>query len=142
MTLAHPQPQPSYGYNDGNYQQPAPYQAHPQPQYQQNYQPPPQQPQPNYQQPAEAKPPPPDYQPNVPQSGYSFDQAFKIEKPKWNDLWAGLLVRQRATSSTYQANTCPADRRFPWIHCRIRTYNPQVRDQQGLQRRRHLRLRQ
>jgi hypothetical protein len=22
----------------------------------------------------------------------SFDQAFKIEKPKWNDLWAGILV--------------------------------------------------
>lgn len=22
----------------------------------------------------------------------SFDQAFKIEKPKWNDLWAGILL--------------------------------------------------
>lgn len=24
---------------------------------------------------------------------YTFDQAFKIERPKWNDLWAGILVR-------------------------------------------------
>ena len=86
--FVHPQPQPqqsAYGYNTGqsNYQQPN-YQ--PQPQYQQNFQP-----QPGYQPPVEAKPPP-EYQQNVPQSGYSFDQAFKIEKPKWNDLWAGLLV--------------------------------------------------
>ena len=22
-----------------------------------------------------------------------FEQAFKVEKPKWNDLWAGILVR-------------------------------------------------
>ncbi|CAG8100287.1 unnamed protein product [Penicillium salamii] len=86
--FAHPQAQPqqpAYGYNtgQGNYQQPN-YQ--PQPQYQQNFQP-----QPNYQQPAEVKPPP-NFQQNAPQSGYSFDEAFKIEKPKWNDLWAGLLL--------------------------------------------------
>ena len=24
----------------------------------------------------------------------TFDQAFKIDKPKWNDLWAGILVRE------------------------------------------------
>lgn len=88
--FAHPQSQQSaYGYNNGQANYQPNYQG--QPQYQQNFQ----QPQPNYQQPAEAKPPP-EYQPNqqnVPQSGYSFDQAFKIEKPKWNDLWAGLLVR-------------------------------------------------
>lgn len=81
--FAHPQPQqPNYGYqntgNYGNYEPPANYQA--------PYQ------QPNYQQPAAEPKPPPEYQQNVPQSGYSFDQAFKIEKPKWNDLWAGLLV--------------------------------------------------
>lgn len=30
----------------------------------------------------------------APQDGKNtFDQAFKIEKPKWNDLWAGILVR-------------------------------------------------
>ncbi len=23
----------------------------------------------------------------------SFDQVFRIEKPKYNDLWAGILVR-------------------------------------------------
>lgn len=23
----------------------------------------------------------------------TFEQAFKVEKPKWNDLWAGILVR-------------------------------------------------
>lgn len=78
-------PQPNYGYEQqhGNYQQPnnppAPY---PQPNYQQ----------PTYQQPAAEAKPPPQYHQNVPDSGYSFDQAFKIEKPKWNDLWAGLLV--------------------------------------------------
>lgn len=22
----------------------------------------------------------------------SFEQTFKVEKPKWNDLWAGILV--------------------------------------------------
>lgn len=83
-------PQPNYGYDQqhGNYQQPnnppAPY---PQPNYPQpNYQ------QPTYQQPPVEAKPPPQYHQNVPESGYSFDQAFKIEKPKWNDLWAGLLV--------------------------------------------------
>jgi hypothetical protein len=76
--FAQPQPQqPSQGYNNGNYGN-----------YNPNYQPN----QPTYQQP-EVKPP--QYQQNVPQSGYSFDQAFKIEKPKWNDLWAGLLVSLR-----------------------------------------------
>lgn len=31
---------------------------------------------------------------NAPQQGekYTFDQAFKVEKPKWNDLWAAILV--------------------------------------------------
>ena len=43
------------------------------------------QPPPQYGQPG------PDYNP---QDGKgSFDQAFKIDKPKWNDLWAGILVR-------------------------------------------------
>ena len=39
---------------------------------------------------------PPTYGQNYgPQGGYgekpTFDQAFKIDKPKWNDLWAGIL---------------------------------------------------
>ncbi|RYP52442.1 hypothetical protein DL768_002408 [Monosporascus sp. mg162] len=50
--------------------------------------------QPQYGQPQYGQPPPPppnqDYG-----SGYGektdFDQAFKIEGPKWNDLWAGIL---------------------------------------------------
>ena len=46
--------------------------------------------------------PPPNYGQNYgPQPGYqegvegknTFNQAFKIDKPKWNDLWAGILVR-------------------------------------------------
>lgn len=32
-------------------------------------------------------PPPGDY----PDEKVPFDLAFKIEKPKWNDLWAGIL---------------------------------------------------
>lgn len=38
---------------------------------------------------------PPPYSVNLPQLGdkdYSFDQAFKLEKPKYNDVWAGLVV--------------------------------------------------
>lgn len=40
----------------------------------------------------------PQYAPNpaAAETGYgekpTFDQAFKIDKPKWNDLWAGILV--------------------------------------------------
>ena len=46
------------------------------------------------QQPApEAKPPgPPEYPDHPPPPYSTFDEAFKIEKPKWNDVWAGLLV--------------------------------------------------
>ncbi|OGE50687.1 hypothetical protein PENARI_c016G04524 [Penicillium arizonense] len=76
------QPQPGYNYNgqnNGKYQQPQ-YQ---QPEYQQPA---------GYQQPAAEPKPPPPYQQNMPQSGYSFDEAFKVEKPKWNDLWAGILL--------------------------------------------------
>ncbi|KAK3672085.1 pH nine-sensitive protein 1 [Recurvomyces mirabilis] len=40
-------------------------------------------------------PPPPTYQQNYGQWNQdqkpTFDQAFKVEKPKWNDLWAGIL---------------------------------------------------
>ena len=46
--------------------------------------------------------PPPDQQYNQPPPNYgqkygnggekpTFDQAFKIERPRWNDLWAGIL---------------------------------------------------
>jgi hypothetical protein len=38
-------------------------------------------------------PPPPTYGENFGnwEAKPSFDQAFKVEKPKWNDIWAGLL---------------------------------------------------
>lgn len=61
--------------------------------------------QPQYQAPPEAKfqQPPPNYGQNyqngagpVGPSGdgkQTFAQAFKVDKPKWNDLWAGILVR-------------------------------------------------
>lgn len=36
------------------------------------------------------------YGPTVPQGGWSekptFDQAFKLDKPKYNDLWAAIFV--------------------------------------------------
>ncbi|KAK5989811.1 Protein PNS1 [Cladobotryum mycophilum] len=38
--------------------------------------------------------PPPPYSFNPPQANdekYSYDDAFKLEKPKYNDLWAGIL---------------------------------------------------
>ena len=63
-------------------------------------------PEPKYQQ------PPPAYgqnyqqnpnMPPLPMAGgdgkQSFDQAFKLEKPKYNDLWAGILVRMPTFSS-------------------------------------------
>jgi hypothetical protein len=60
-----------------------------------NYQPPVnyQQQQPaNYQQPGpDQKPQQPPYPDNPPPYS-TFDEAFKIEKPKYNDIWAGLLV--------------------------------------------------
>lgn len=45
--------------------------------------------------------PPPNYGPSFTNGGQSmggegkqtFEQAFKLEKPKYNDLWAGILVR-------------------------------------------------
>ncbi|GMG43622.1 unnamed protein product [Aspergillus oryzae var. brunneus] len=46
---------------------------------------------PNYQrgpEPKQPQEPPPTYN----QAVYGFDDAFKIEKPKFNDIWAGLLV--------------------------------------------------
>jgi hypothetical protein len=52
--------------------------------------------QPPYQQPPNM-PPPNNGPPPANGGGYgdekvTFDQSFKIQKPKWNDLWAGILV--------------------------------------------------
>lgn len=46
--------------------------------------------------------PPPQYGygPQVPEGGWSekptFEQAFKLEKPKFNDVWAAIFVRASA----------------------------------------------
>lgn len=63
----------------GAYYQGQPYGQQP-PQYGQNYAPPPQGPPPMQQQNG--------YQQDNKQS---FEQAFKLDKPKYNDWWAGLL---------------------------------------------------
>lgn len=47
-----------------------------------------------------AQQPPPNYgqEYQMPQTAgdgkQTFDQAFKLDKPKYNDLWAGILVRE------------------------------------------------
>jgi hypothetical protein len=96
--MSHPQGQAAGYYQ--NYQQGPPqdygnnygYQAPQGPPPQQNYSQGYQQsaPQQNYEDPSKYTQPAPTYQP--PQdSKEGFDQTFKVEKPKWNDLWAGLL---------------------------------------------------
>lgn len=73
--------------NNGYYQQQQPPQQYNQQPYTEGQygQPPPGGPQQNYNQNYGEKP--------------MFEQQFKIEKPKWNDLWAGILVRLLAHSS-------------------------------------------
>lgn len=55
--------------------------------------------------------PPPQYGPN---GGYgekpTFDQAFKLDKPKWNDLWAGLLVWTISLSALLQTRCARSSR--------------------------------
>jgi hypothetical protein len=84
---------PPQDYGNNNYGYQAPQGPPPQQQYGQGYQhAPPQGPpaQQNYDDPSKYTQPAPTYQP--PQdSKEGFDQTFKVEKPKWNDLWAGLL---------------------------------------------------
>ncbi|KAK2616479.1 pH nine-sensitive protein 1 [Conoideocrella luteorostrata] len=85
--------QPNYGqqYAQQGYGQQPQYQ-----QQQQQQQPPPQdynnqsQGQNGYQ--AYGQPPPYSYNPPKGNEQYNFDQAFKIEKPKYNDLWAAILI--------------------------------------------------
>lgn len=62
-------------------------------QYAQQYPPPQQQQQ--YAQPQQYPQQPPSYgQPQAYNGGEkpNFEQAFKVDKPKWNDLWAGILL--------------------------------------------------
>jgi hypothetical protein len=73
------------------FEQPRPAYQNPQPGYQNGFQQSPAQYQYNNGNGPEPKPPqeaPPTYN----QAVYGFDDAFKIEKPKFHDLWAGLLV--------------------------------------------------
>jgi hypothetical protein len=92
------QQQPDYGYSQNNGGQ----QQWQQPNYgyqQNNGYPPPNQQQ--YEPPKQSYPPPnAGYQPQPDGPPPSYDQTFKIEKPRYNDLWAGILVsrmlRERA----------------------------------------------
>lgn len=75
-----------YNYNDprnGYYQQPPPQ---------------PQQPVP------EAKPAAPPPYPDNPPPYSTFDEAFKIDRPKYNDIWAGLLVSVLTPYDNAQTN--------------------------------------
>lgn len=69
----------SQGYYNGGQPQQQPYQQYQQPGYEQQQQ--------------QSMPPPPSYgQQNGNVDGKpTFDQTFKVERPKWNDLWAGIL---------------------------------------------------
>lgn len=74
-------------YYNAGYQQPPPQQyqtQQPQGGYQQQMPPPP-----NYGQQQQQYAPP---QPSYDAKANTFDGQFKIEKPKWNDLWAGILL--------------------------------------------------
>lgn len=77
-------------YNAGGGQPPMQYQQGQPPN---GYQQQPQYPPPNYGQ---------NYQNNSPTNGnggkQTFEQAFKLDKPKYNDLWAGILVRRPAST--------------------------------------------
>ncbi|OAA50378.1 Choline transporter-like protein [Metarhizium rileyi] len=83
--------QQQYGQPYGQQQYQEQYQPHQQ--YQQQQQPP--QGYYNQSQNQNGYPQPPPYSFNPPKGNdpnYTFDQAFKVEKPKWNDLWAGILL--------------------------------------------------
>lgn len=65
----------SQGYYNGEQQQQQPYQQYQQPGHEQ-----------------QQMPPPPNYgQQNQDGDKQDFQQTFKVERPKWNDLWAGIL---------------------------------------------------
>ncbi len=73
--------------------------------------------------------PPPTYGQNYQNAGppltdgkQTFDQAFKLDRPKWNDLWAGILVCRNPYLSL--CTNCSADliahSHIPWFRCRLR----------------------
>lgn len=135
---------PSQGFEEAPPQQPyqQPYQQpvyNPQQQQQQPYAPYPNQGVP------ESKHP--EHPPTYNQAVYGFDEAFKIEKPKLNDLWAGLLVRPSLLPSplpkptTANSYSITAHRSLPRIRRHIWSHHPPLCEIQGLQRWRHLRRR-
>jgi len=70
-------------YQEQQYSQPPPPQQYGQPQYGQ----------PQHDQQPQYSQAPPNYGQNYDaNAGPNFDQKFKIDKPKWNDLWAGILL--------------------------------------------------
>lgn len=53
----------------------------------------------------------------------TFDQAFKLDKPKYNDLWAGILVRDfrfRILQPDGLANIV-AHSHISWVYCHFGT---------------------
>ena len=75
--------QAQYGNQNGYQQNPPPQAAQPPPSYDTKYG------EPYAQAPVEG-------------SKFSFEQTFKIDKPKYNDLWAGILVRYSRWSSVWR----------------------------------------
>lgn len=90
----------------------------------------------------EAKPAVPPPYPDNPPPYSTFDEAFKIERPKWNDLWAGLLVsdcplgnRVPEANSSFSVNRC-----LSGLCCSVGFDHSFVCNQQEFQRRWDLRL--
>lgn len=80
---------------------------------------------------AESKPPPyaQGEHPQEPPPPYTeFDEAFKIERPKYNDIWAGLLVSELRRNIKSKLIEIAVDRRVLRICRSLRPDNPQVRD--------------
>lgn len=77
----------------------------------------------NYSQPPQygdqnAPPPPP--QVNGMSEKPSFDQAFAIQKPKWNDVWAGLLVWFESSEAPFGADVYSEPNLFPTVLSSLR----------------------
>lgn len=79
----------------------------------------------------EPKPPPysQDQHPQEPPPPYTeFDEAFKIERPKYNDIWAGLLVSELRRNIKSKLIETPVDCRVSRICRSLRLDYSQVRD--------------
>ena len=111
-----------------------------------------QQPQPGYQsqQPQEMKSgyAPPTYGQDfhMPQDNkQSFEQTFKVEKPKLNDLWAGILVSSFGSTASIHTDSCATFSicsRFLRFRRNLRLDDTLLFDASFILRRRHLQWRQ